>query len=92
MLTDLNCELALSQLTARYSNRRIIAESHLHELSNAPKATFSDGTSIRNLLNVVTESTGALENLTYPVDQWDPVLLHLLHKKLDQPLERNGSY
>jgi len=60
MLTDRNYELALSQLTARYSNRRIIAESHLDELSYAPKASFRDGTSIRNLLNEVTEATGAL--------------------------------
>jgi len=86
MLTDSNYDLALSQLTARYSNRRIIAESHLDELFNAPKAFYGNGISIRNLLNVVTETTGALENLTYAVDQWDPILLHLLQKKLDQQL------
>ena len=55
MLTDSNYELALSQLTSRYSNHRIIAESHLEELFDAPKAFFGNGTSIRNLLNVVTE-------------------------------------
>lgn len=73
MLTDSNYELALLQLTARYSNRRIIAESHFEELFGEPIAMFGNGTSIRNLLNIVTESTGALENLSYPVDQLDPV-------------------
>ncbi|CAI6373892.1 unnamed protein product [Macrosiphum euphorbiae] len=86
MLTDRNYELALSQLKARYSNRRIITESHLDELFNAPKAFLGNGISIRNLLNVVTETIGALENLTYAVDQWDPILLHVLQKKLDQQL------
>jgi len=86
MLTDSNYELALSQLIARYSNRRIITESHLDELFNASKAFLGNGISIRNLLNVVTETIGALENLTYAVDQWDPILLHVLQKKLDQQL------
>ncbi|XP_008179517.1 uncharacterized protein LOC103308231 [Acyrthosiphon pisum] len=62
MLTASNYELALSQLNARYSNRRIIAESHLDELSKAPNASHDDG------------------------DQWDPILLYLLQKKLDQNL------
>lgn len=86
MLTDSNYELALSQLKARYSNRRIITESHLDELFNASKAFLGNGISIRNLLNLVTETIGALENLTYAVDQWDPILLHVLQKKLDQQL------
>lgn len=86
MLTDSNYELALSQLKARYSNRRIITESHLDELFNASEAFLGNGISIRNLLNVVTETIGALENLTYAVDQWDPILLHVLQKKLDQQL------
>jgi Protein of unknown function (DUF1759) len=40
MLTDKNYELALSQLSTRYSNRHIIVESHLEELFSAPKALF----------------------------------------------------
>lgn len=67
MLTYENYELALSQITARYSNRRIIAENHLDELFNVPKALFGDGGSIRKLLNVVIECTGALQNLSYAV-------------------------
>lgn len=67
MLTGGNYELFLVQLTSRYSNHRIIAERHFDELSSAP--IFGDGTSIRNLLNIVTESTSALVNISYPVDQ-----------------------
>jgi len=83
MLTDSNYELALSQLNARYSNHRIIAESHLDELYNA---LHDDGVSIKTLLNTIVESTGALRNLSYAVDQWDPILLYLFQKKLDQNL------
>ena len=86
MLTASNYELALSQLNARYSNRRVIAESHLDELSKAPNASHDDGGSIKTLLNTIVESTGALRNLSYAVDQWDPILLYLLQKKLDQNL------
>lgn len=47
MFTDSNYELALTQLTDRYSNRRIIADKHIEALFNAPNATFEDGSSIR---------------------------------------------
>jgi len=47
MITDSNYELALSQLSSRYSNRRIIAEKHLDELYYAPKALYGDGSSIK---------------------------------------------
>lgn len=86
MLTENNYGLAIAQLTARYSNRRIIAGNHIEELCKASKAFFGDGASIRKLLNIIIESTGALQNLSYAVDQWDPILLHLLEKKLDQHL------
>ncbi|CAI6373632.1 unnamed protein product [Macrosiphum euphorbiae] len=86
MLTDSNYTLALSQLTARYSNRRVIAEHHLEQIFNAPNAFFGDGNSIRKLLNNIIEATGALQNLSFAVDQWDPILLHLLQKKLDSHL------
>ncbi|KAF0701124.1 Integrase catalytic domain-containing protein [Aphis craccivora] len=86
MLTDGNYELALSQLEARYANRRYITESHLDELSDAPNATFGNGSSIVQLLNTITSAIGALENLKYPVKQWSPILLHQLQKKLDHQL------
>ncbi|CAI6350178.1 unnamed protein product [Macrosiphum euphorbiae] len=86
MLTDSNYELALSQLEARYANRRYIAESHLDELFDAPNATVGNGNSIVQLLNTITSAIGALENLKYPVDQWSPILLHQLQKKLDHQL------
>jgi len=55
MLTASNYELALSQLNARYSNRRIIAESHLDEFAKAPNASHDDGGSIKTLLNTIVE-------------------------------------
>lgn len=67
----------------RYSNRRIIVQSHLDELWNMSKAIFGNPKSIRQLLNTITESVGALKNQIYAVDQWDPILLHLFQKKMD---------
>lgn len=86
MLSDDNYNLALKILDTRYSNRRIIVQSHLDQLWDMPKAVFGDAKSIRQLLNTITESIGALKNQNYMVDQWDPILLHLFQKKVDSQL------
>lgn len=86
MLSDENYELALTILKNRYSNRRVIAESHFTHLWEMKKAVFNDGKSIRQLLNHITEAIGALKNLNYAIDHWDPILLHLFQQKLDGQL------
>ncbi|XP_060855155.1 uncharacterized protein LOC132932813 [Metopolophium dirhodum] len=86
MLSDDNYTLALTVLDKRYANRRIIAQSHLNQLWTMPKAMFGDAKSIRQMLNTITESVGALANQNYSVDQWDPILLHLFELKLDSQL------
>lgn len=46
---------------------------------------FGDAKSIRQMLNTITESVGALTNQNN-VDQWDPILLQLFELKLDSQL------
>jgi len=86
MLIDENYELALNILDKRYSNRRTIAHDHFDQLWTAQKAMLGDSKSIRQLLNTITESVGALKTQKYAVDQWDPILLYLFQKKWDAPL------
>jgi len=86
MLSDENYNLALTVLDKRYANRRIIAQSHLNQLWTMPKAMFVDSKSIRQMLNTITESVGALANQKYSVNQWDTILLHLFELKLDSQL------
>lgn len=86
MLSDDNYNLALKILDKRYANRRIIGQSHLNQLWKMQKATFGDSKSIRQMINTITESVGALTNQKYAVDQWDPILLHLFEMKLDSQL------
>jgi len=86
MLSDENYALALTILNNCYSNRCVIAESHFTHLWEMKKAVFNDGKSIRQLLYHITEATGALKNLNYAIDQWDPILLHLFQQKLDGQL------
>lgn len=81
MLSGSNYDLALSILDKRYSNRRVIAHSHFGQLWDMPKAVLGDLKSIRQVLNSITVSKGALENQNYAVDQWDPILLYLFQKK-----------
>lgn len=84
--------LALPQLTARYSDHRIIDENHIEELYKAPIDFFGDGGFIGKQLNVIIETTGVLQKLSYAVDRWDHILSHLLEKKLEQyVLEHNGN-
>lgn len=85
-LSDDNYNLALKLLDNRYSNRRIIAQSHFDQLWDMQKAVFGDEKSIRQVLSIITESVGALKNQGYAVDQWDPILLHLFQMKIDQQL------
>lgn len=87
MLSDDNYILALNILRNRYSNRHIIAESHLDQLWQMKGAIFNDSKSIRQVLNHITESTGALRNLDYSIDKWDSVLLHFFQQKLDSQLQ-----
>jgi len=83
MLSNDNYFLALKILNNRYSNRRVIAESHFKQLRVMKKAVFNDEKSIRQLLNyILFESTGALKNLNYATNLCDPILLHLFQKKL----------
>jgi len=86
MLSYDNYALALSILHNRYSNHCVISESHFTQLWVIEKAVFNDSKSIRQLLNNITEATGALNNLNYAIDQWDPILLHLFQRKLDRQL------
>ncbi|XP_027849396.2 uncharacterized protein LOC114128975 [Aphis gossypii] len=86
MLSNDNYFLALKILNNRYSNRRVIAESHFKQLWEMKKAVFNDEKSIRQMLNHISESTGALKNLNYATDLWDPILLHLFQQKLDGQL------
>jgi len=72
-LSDDNYNLALKMLDNRYSNSRIITQSHFNQLFDMPNAVFGDAKSIRQVLNIITESIGALKNQSYAVDQWDPM-------------------
>lgn len=68
MLSYDNYRLALDILDKRYSNRRIIEQDHLEQLWAAKKAIMGDSNSIRQLLNTVTESVGALKTQNYAVN------------------------
>jgi hypothetical protein len=48
--------------------------------------SFGKADTMIQLLNIITSTLGALRNLQYPVDPWDPVILHGLQRKLDSQL------
>lgn len=80
MLSDEIYALALTILNNHYSSRRVIVESHFTHLWEMKKTVLNDGKSIRQLLNHITEATGALKNSNYAIDQ------HLFQQKWDGQL------
>jgi len=86
LLTEDNYHLDLSILERLYSNHRTIAQDHFDQLWAARDASLGDSTTIRQLLNTITASVGALRIQKYAVDKWDPILLYLFQKNLNAPL------
>ncbi|KAL4143276.1 hypothetical protein QTP88_005627 [Uroleucon formosanum] len=66
--------------------REKFEEESFKQLWEMKNAVFNDEKSIRQMLNHISESTGALKNLNYVTDLWDPILLHLIQQKLNGQL------
>ncbi|KAJ8980517.1 hypothetical protein NQ317_007937 [Molorchus minor] len=82
-MTQENYLTAYSSLTARYSNKRLLAAAYWSEIENSSKLTSENSHALRQLLDVFSENLSALKTLEFPIDQWDFILVHMLLKRLD---------
>lgn len=78
-----NYAIAWKLLQERYNNQRVIVATLIKQLLDQPTAAPSDA-SIKQLHDTTQECLHALKNSGIDTTSWDPILLHILVKKLDR--------
>lgn len=81
--TGENFDAAWFMLLERYNNKRLLVSKLVNELTTTPGGTSMDN--VKKLHDTTQECLLALQNLQIDTSTWDPLLLPLLLKKLDQP-------
>src|SRR5277367_2619437 len=86
--TEANFEEALKRLMDRYNNKRLIVNSHVRALLNAPVVSSDSAQGLRGLLNTVLEHLRALQALGAETEHWDFLIVPLTTEKLDGDTRR----
>lgn len=81
-MTDLNYSVAYDTLVKRYQNTRLVAATHWAAIENAPKLASDSPQQLRQLLDTFADNLAALNNLNFPVDSWDFILVQMLLKRI----------
>ncbi|XP_043865296.1 uncharacterized protein LOC122757404 [Drosophila mojavensis] len=82
-LTESNYETAWTMLKERFDNKRVLTTTTLHKLLDQPSVT-NDASSIKGFHDIIQETLATLRNGGIEVNNWDPLLLVLLARKLDR--------
>ncbi|XP_044749748.1 uncharacterized protein LOC123310348 [Coccinella septempunctata] len=82
-LSGENYPIAFNSLLKRYNNKRLLAVSYWNEIFRFPKLEKENFIVLRKLLSVFSENLAALDNLDFPVDEWDFPLFNILLEKID---------
>ncbi|XP_037910069.1 uncharacterized protein LOC119650916 [Hermetia illucens] len=83
-ITDENYDLAWTTLTNRYSNQRLRVATLLDRLTQQPMITSDSPSALKKLHDITKECLAGLKNFNINIASWDPILLHILLKKLDK--------
>ncbi|XP_036347096.1 uncharacterized protein LOC118756438, partial [Rhagoletis pomonella] len=81
--TDGNFTVAWCLLERKFDNKRIIINAHLTEITNLQPIRRESAANLRSLIDSVTASLRALEQLGRPVAHWDDWLIYTVVHKLD---------
>lgn len=81
-------EIAYKALLTRYSNKRLLANSHWHILKNYTPLTSENLKDIRALVDTFSENIAILKKLGFDVAAWDFILVDLLADKLPPATRR----
>lgn len=79
-----NYELCYDLLQKRFNNKREILGKLLDSILNLPKQNSENFYHLKNLHDTTFECIMSIKNLNIPVDQWDPLITHILLKKLSK--------
>lgn len=78
-----NYDTAWKMLQERYNNQRVLVATIIQQLLDQPSGG-SSAAAIKQLHDITQECLHALQNIGVNTTTWDPILLHLLVKKLDR--------
>lgn len=85
-MTDESLDCGLEILRSRYENIRLLADSHISRILHLPVLKQAYG--LRNkILNPLLESSRALKNLGFNIDEWSYMLLHIALTKLPSDIK-----
>lgn len=79
-----NYDTAWELLVHRYNNPQVLFTKHIEIFLAQPVMHKQTATDIRRLYDTSLESIHAIQNLGVDTSTWDPLLVHLMSKKLDQ--------
>lgn len=79
-----NYETCYDILQRRYNNKVVILGKLFDAILEMPKQNSESYTSLKNLYDTTFESIMAIKNLKINIAGWDPLLIHLLLKKLSR--------
>ncbi|XP_075155734.1 uncharacterized protein LOC142229085 [Haematobia irritans] len=82
-LTEGNYTTAWNTLKDRYDNKRVLVSTILQKLFGWGNLT-AESKSLKKFHDVLNESLSAMTNIGINIDNWGPVLLHVLVKKVDR--------
>lgn len=83
LITDANFNIAWESLTKHYENSRILINTYLRAIMNAPKISRESCSDLTVLLSTMTQSVRALSNLERPTNTWDDWLVYVTVHKFD---------
>lgn len=71
-------------LNNRYNNTRELVSDLIDKILELPKQNDETSAALRNMYDTTNECITAINNLKVPVENWDPIIIHLLKKKLSK--------
>lgn len=82
-ITAENYDTAWELLLHRYNNPQLIFTKHIELFLSQPNLQKQSSHEIKRLYDTSSECIHAIENLGVDIGTWDPLLVHLIVKKLD---------
>lgn len=79
-----NFAIVWEMLVSRYENKRFLITAQLDRITNLKPLKTKSAKGLSSFLTTISESIGALRALGCSVHYWDPALLHIFVKLLDQ--------
>ncbi|XP_055855993.1 uncharacterized protein LOC129919168 [Episyrphus balteatus] len=83
-LTEDSYDSAWKMLQDRYNNKRMLTTALLNRLLQQTIISIESASSIKALHDVTKECLQGLTNLGLEICSWDPLIVHLLIRKLDR--------